>query len=379
MSGMPMFFIMNSTVKSAHPHYERPVPADYTVTAETTIFETIKRIDRSLWISLALIVDAEGRLINTISDGDIRRGLVRGIEMDSPVASLLPIKETTPHPLPTVAPADTPLPELLRLMREKSLRQVPLVDDAGRVLDVVTLQELLPQAQPLVNAVIMAGGFGTRLHPLTEHMPKPMLEVDGRPIIEHIVDHLKDSGIRDIKVTTHFMPEMIRGHFGDGHAFGVKISYLNEETPLGTAGALGLMPRPAETTMIINGDILTKVDFNSFIAYHYDNHADMTIAVTRYAMMLPYGVVDSDGERIISIREKPKMNFLVNAGIYLMEPIVYDYVPQGTSMQMTDLVVRLIADGKHLVSFPIFEEWIDIGHLADYTRAQDAFTSTHTS
>lgn len=352
--------------------YQRPVPADYTVTPDTPIIEAIKSIDRSLWISLALVVDDKGRLLNTISDGDIRRGVVRGIEMDSPVSSLLPIKATTPHPMPTVAPVDTAPAELLRIMREKAVRQVPLIDAQGAVTDVVTLHELLPQAQPLVNAVIMAGGFGTRLRPLTENVPKPMLDVDGRPIIEHIVGHLKDSGIRDIKVTTHYKPEVIRDHFGDGHEFGVNISYVNEETPLGTAGALGLMPRPEATTMIINGDILTKVDFDSFIAYHQEHGADMTIAVTRYEVVLPYGVVDTDGEQVRAIKEKPKMSFLVNAGIYLMEPAVFDYVPQGQPMQMTDLIARLLDENKRLVSFPIFEEWIDIGRHADYLRAQGA-------
>ena len=319
-----------------------------------------------------MLTDANGRFLDTISDGDIRRGVVRNIEMDCPVSALLRIKAETPHPKPTFAPAGTSVAELVRIMRERSVRQVPLVDDSGYVSDVVTLQELLPQAQPLVNAVIMAGGFGSRLRPLTEHVPKPMLDVGGRPIIEHIVGQLKNSGIHDIKVTTHYKPEVIRNHFGDGHEFGVNISYVNEETPLGTAGALGLMSRPDATTMIINGDILTKVDFASFVAYHQENSADMTIAVTRYEVVLPYGVVESKGERVHSIKEKPKMSFHVNAGIYLMEPAVFDYVPQGQPMQMTDLIGRLLSEEKRLVSFPIFEEWIDIGRHADYLRAQCA-------
>lgn len=350
---------------------QRPDPAAYSIPANASILDAIKCIDRSLWISIALIVDERGRLLNTISDGDIRRGVLAGIDLRSPVSELFPIKKTTPHAHPTLAPVGTSPVDLLRLMREKSVRQVPLLTADGGVVDVVTLQELLPIAEPAINAVIMAGGFGTRLRPLTDSLPKPMLDIGGRPIIEHIVDQLKDTGIRDIQVTTHFMPEVIQGHLGDGHEFGVNISYLNEETPLGTAGALGLMPRPSATTMIINGDVLTKVDFRSFIAFHQEHAADMSVAVTRYEFSLPYGVVESSGGLINAIREKPKMHFLVNAGIYLMEPAIFDFVPMGQSLQMTDLITQLLADGKRLASFPIFEEWIDIGRHDDYRRAQD--------
>lgn len=350
---------------------QRPDPACYSIPANATILESIKCIDRSLWISIALVVDDRGRLLNTISDGDIRRGVLAGIDLCSPVCDLFPIKKTTPHPHPTLASVGTPPTELLKVMREKSVRQIPLVDSERRVVDVITLQELLPKAEPLVNAVIMAGGFGTRLRPLTDSLPKPMLDIGGRPIIEHIVDQLKDTGIRDIQVTTHFMPEVIQSHLGDGHEFGVNISYLNEEIPLGTAGALGLMSRPSATTMIINGDVLTKVDFRSFIAFHQEHAADMSVAVTRYEFALPYGVVESSGGLIHAVREKPKMHFLVNAGIYLLEPAVFDFVPMGQSLQMTDLINQLLGEGKRLASFPIFEEWIDIGRHDDYRRAQD--------
>jgi NDP-sugar pyrophosphorylase family protein len=238
-------------------------------------------------------------------------------------------------------------------------------------VDVVTLQELLPQPAAPVHAVIMAGGFGKRLLPFTEELPKPMLSVDGRPLLERIVGRLRDSGIRQINVTTHFRPEKIVEHFGDGEAFGVDISYVNEDRPLGTGGALGLMPVPDETTLVINGDVLTQVDFRTMLMYHRHHQADMTVAVSQYEIAVPYGVVECEGPQICRLQEKPQLNVLVNAGIYLLEPSVYRFVTNGEALQMTDLITRLLDAGRSVISFPIFEQWLDIGQHADYARAQD--------
>jgi NDP-sugar pyrophosphorylase family protein len=255
-------------------------------------------------------------------------------------------------------------------MQENAVRSAPLVDEGGRIVDVVTLQELLPQPAAPVHAVIMAGGFGKRLLPFTEELPKPMLSVDGRPLLERIVDRLRDSGIRQINVTTHYKPEKIVEHFGDGEAFGVDITYVNEDRPLGTGGALGLMPVPDETTLVINGDVLTQVDFRTMLMYHRHHQADMTVAVSQYEIAVPYGVVECDGPSICRLKEKPQVKFLVNAGIYLLEPSVYGHVPSGEPLQMTDLIARLLDAGRPVISFPIFEQWIDIGQHADYARAQ---------
>ena len=348
----------------------RPQPSTFTTTADASIREAVVCIDRSRWIGLALIVDEAGRLSNTISDGDVRRGILGGISLDAPVAALLPIKATTPHPTPTTAPATADPATLLRIMQENQVRSAPLVDGEGRVVDVVTLQELLPQPSTPIQAVIMAGGFGKRLLPYTENLPKPMLHVDGRPLLERIVERLRDSGVRQINVTTHFKPEKIVEHFGDGQAFGVDISYVNEDLPLGTGGALGLLPTPQETTLVINGDVLTQVDFRTMLMYHRHHEADMTVAVSQYGISVPYGVVECEGPRICRLKEKPSINMLVNAGIYLLEPSVYDYVHNGEALQMTDLITRLVDAGRSVISFPIFEQWIDIGQHDDYARAQ---------
>ena len=352
----------------------RPQPSTFSLGPDGTIRDVIECIDRSRWIGLALIVDEQGRLINTISDGDVRRGILAGIDLDAPVADLLPIKATTPHPTPTTAPASASPEELLQLLQDAGVRQTPLVDGGGRVVDVVTLQELLPQSPVPVHAVVMAGGFGKRLFPLTEDLPKPMLSVDGRPLLERIIHQLRDSGIHQINVTTHFKPEKIVEHFGDGEAFGVDISYVNEERPLGTGGALGLLPVPEDTTLVINGDVLTQVDFHTMLMYHRAHRADLTMAVSQYGIGVPFGVVECDGAEVCRLTEKPRLNFLVNAGIYLLEPSVYAFVAGGEPLQMTDLIARLLEAGRRVVSFPIFEQWLDIGQHADYALAQELGT-----
>jgi NDP-sugar pyrophosphorylase family protein len=222
-----------------------------------------------------------------------------------------------------------------------------------------------------LEAVIMAGGKGARLRPLTEDLPKPMLPVGGRPLMERIVEQLQQAGIRQVNVMTHYKPEKIIQHFGDGRDYGVELSYVNEDLPLGTGGALGLLTPPRETQLVINGDILTQVDFKAMLTFHQDNKADMTVAVSHYEIMVPYGVVECEGAQIRSLKEKPQLGFFVNAGIYLLEPSVYKFIPNGQYFNMTDLIRWLLDAGETVVSFPIREYWLDIGEYSDYMKAQN--------
>lgn len=336
-----------------------------------TIEEAIACIDRSGKISLALLVGTRGQFLNTISDGDVRRGLLHGLGLSDPVTKLLPIKAKMPNPLPVTARVGTDEAVLLQLMQDRGVRQLPLTDVRGRIVDVVTLGDLLPEAPHPLQAVVMAGGQGSRLRPLTENIPKPMLPVGGRPLMELIIEQLREVGVRKVNVATHYQAEKIVDHFGDGSGFGVEIAYVNEETPLGTGGALGLMARPDEPVLVINGDILTDVDFRSMQAYHREHGADMTVAVRRFEVQVPYGVVECDGPKLTGLREKPQISFFVNAGIYLLEPTVYEYVPANSHLNMTDLISTLISNGKTVVSFPVREYWLDIGQHADYARAQE--------
>ena len=341
------------------------------ITPQTPIGDVIACIDRSGRVSIALVVDQDSRLINTLSDGDVRRGLLAGFSLDDPASALMAIKAKMPHPEPITTLVGTPEKELLLTMQKLAVRQIPLVDENGVPQAIVILSDLLPQVTRGLKAVIMAGGFGTRLMPLTEHMPKPMLPVSGRPVMEHIIEQLRDTGIRQVNITTHYQAEKITDHFGNGAAFGVDINYVRENVPLGTGGALGLLQRPDEPLLVINGDILTQVDFRAMHAFHQDNGAQMTVGVRRYEVKVPYGVIDCEGVNIRGLREKPDLVFFVNAGIYLIEPEVYDYIPANVHMNMTDLVLKLIESGKSVVSYPICEYWLDIGRHDDYNKAQE--------
>jgi dTDP-glucose pyrophosphorylase len=337
-------------------------------------------IDRSARISIALILDERGLLLDTITDGDVRRGLLAGIDLDQPVSKLLPIKAQTPHATPVTAPVGTETTELLRLMQEHSVRQIPLFADDGKIIDIAILSDLLPQPKPALRAVVMAGGLGTRMRPLTDDLPKPMLSVGGRPLLELTLNALHRAGVRHVHVSTNYQSEKIIKHFGDGSAMGVELSYINEDRPLGTAGALGLMDIPKGTLLVINGDILTRVDLQAMLAYHQEQRADLTVAVRQYDMNVPYGVVECEGPRVLSLQEKPRATFLVNAGIYLLEPSVFAHIPKGERFDMTDLIQRLLDGGHPVMSFPIIEYWMDIGHPGDYEQAQkDAMDGTYGS
>lgn len=340
------------------------------IAPSSTIRQAIACIDRNE-TGLVLITDEERRLLGTISDGDIRRAVLAGDSLDTPVSELLARKAASPYPEPVTALVGTDRAALLQLMQERVVRQVPLLDDDGRVAGMVTWDELLPDQVSPLQAVIMAGGFGTRLRPLTEDLPKPMLPVGDQPLMELIIKQLHHAGIRRVNVTTHYMPDKIIEHFGDGHDFGVELNYVTEEQPLGTAGALGLMQIPDEPLLVINGDILTRMDFRAMLNYHHEHRADLTVGVRKYDLRVPYGVIECEGPRVRQVREKPQLRFFVNAGIYLLEPAVHRYIPHSQRFDMTDLIQRLIEEGRPVVSFPIVEYWLDIGQPADYEQAQE--------
>jgi dTDP-glucose pyrophosphorylase/CBS domain-containing protein len=339
------------------------------ITPDQTIREAMHCIEHNTR-GIALVVDADQHLLGTITDGDIRRALLNNLSQDTPIHTLLQGKTTSPYAHPLTAPATADRLHLLELMRTHTLRHIPLLDEQERVVDLVTMQDILPGQIAPIQAVIMAGGKGIRLRPLTEDLPKPMLPVGGRPLLERIIEQLQTIGIRHVNITTHYKPEKIKEHFGDGAAFGINLHYIHEEQPLGTGGALSLLPNPEQTMLVINGDILTRVNFHAMLAYHQEHQADMTVAVRPYETQIPYGVVECEGPYIRALQEKPRKTFLVNAGIYLLEPTVYSAIPQGEQFQMTDLVQQLIARHRIVVSFPIHEYWLDIGQHADYDQAQ---------
>lgn len=332
------------------------------------IREALVLIDRGQR-GIVLVTDSERRLLGTITDGDVRRAMLENVSLDAPVSQLL-ARKAERYSRPVTALAGTGDSALLQLMHDHVVHQVPLVDEQGRVVDLVTMDDLIDEP-PVMQAVIMAGGFGKRLRPLTEEVPKPMLPVGDRPLMQRTIEQLRGAGIRRVNVTTHYLPEKITGHFGDGAAFGVELNYVSEETPLGTAGALGLIEAPTEPLLVINGDLLTGVNFRAMLMYHREHRADLTVGVRQFIMQVPYGVVDAEGGNVTAVREKPDVHFLVNAGIYLLEPSVYQFIEPGTHADMPDLIHRLLDAGRVVSSFPIHEYWLDIGKHDDYLRAQE--------
>lgn len=339
------------------------------VDAASTIRDAVACIEAN-HLGIALVVDGDRRLVGTITDGDVRRGLLAGIDLEAPLRVLLDRKRDSALPYPVTAPLDADRSLLLKLLQQHGVAHLPLVDEDRRVVGLVTRNDFLPDQTLSLQALIMAGGKGTRLRPLTEETPKPMLPLGGRPLMEIMIEQLRSAGVRRVNVSTHHNRNKFSRYFGDGRDFGVEISYVEEDQPLGTAGALRLMEPRRDTLLVINGDILTQVDFRAMLAYHREHSADLTVAVRRNTFEVSYGVVESDGPRVQRVTEKPVLEFFVNAGIYLIEPAAYDFVPSSLQFDMTDLIRRLVDGGRVVVSFPIHEYWLDIGRHADYQRAQ---------
>lgn len=318
-------------------------------------------------MQIVLVADASSRLLGTVTDGDIRRGILRGLGVDDPIDSVMNREST-------VARVGDDQEQMLAVMRLKQLHQLPVLDHDNVIVGLQTLDELvqLPQRENVV--VLMAGGLGSRLRPLTDECPKPMLQVGNKPLLETILGNFVEHGFRKFLISVNYMADKLVTHFGNGAAWGVEIEYLNETQRLGTAGALGLIQeRPQLPMIVMNGDILTKVNFQQLLDFHTSHKAMATMCVREYDFQVPYGVVRLDHHRILGIDEKPVQRFFVNAGIYVLEPSVLDAIPRNTFFDMPTLFEKVAANAGETAAFPIREYWLDIGQMADYDRANGEF------
>ena len=338
------------------------------VTEETSLREIMACIDRGAK-GIALVVDDQKRLVATVTDGDLRRAVLAGLALDVPAAILIEKLRTQSKSPPVTLPAGSKREDILRAMKEKSVRQIPLVNEHGSVIDMAVLDDLVESPQTQVHAVVMAGGYGKRLMPLTSSTPKPMLRVGEQPLLERLVLQLKQSGIAKVNISTHYEADQISSHFGNGQAFGVEIECVSEEHPLGTAGGLSLLSGHTPL-LVINGDILTSLDFRALVSFHFDHGALMTVAVREYGFDVPFGVVETDGVHITAITEKPTVKFFVNAGIYLVSPAARAFIPPSQRFDMPQLIDAVVKAGGKVISFPIWEYWLDIGREEDFERAQ---------
>jgi dTDP-glucose pyrophosphorylase/CBS domain-containing protein len=310
-------------------------------------------------MGLALVTDGQSRLQGTVTDGDLRRAMLNGVGLEDPVHQVMnrgyvAVKHTTSEG------------DVLDLMHTRSIKQVPAVDPENHVVGVYFLPDLIALERPNW-VVIMAGGEGRRLRPLTNDTPKPMLPVADRPLLEDTISTLVHHGFRDLFISIRYLGEQIEAHFGDGTQFGCHISYLKEDAPLGTAGALGLLSKPPDhPILVLNGDLMTDLNFSTLMEYHYNAGCAATQCVREFVSKIPFGVVHCENGQVVSIEEKPVQNLNINAGIYVLSPALLSFVVEDQPITMPELLTRALAQGHDVAAFPIRERWKDIGHLEDY-------------
>lgn len=331
---------------------------------------TIAHAMRSLEDSMAqivLVVDDRDRLHGILTDGDIRRALLAGASLDSPLAAHVNRDCFT-------VGQEAGRADVLELMQARQIAQVPVVDPQQRVAGLHLLHEMIALIERPNWAVVMAGGRGTRLGELTETLPKPMLPVAGRPILERIVLHLVGSGIRRVYLSVNYRAELIEQHFGDGHRFGCTIEYLREQAPLGTGGSLALLPRgndgPTDPVLVMNGDLVTQANVGRIIDFHEGGDHALTMAVRRYYQQIPFGCVDVDGDELVGFEEKPTTSRLINAGIYVIDPECLELLRAADPASMPDVVRRIQASGRTARVFEIDDDWIDVGRRDQLDRAR---------
>lgn len=336
---------------------------DCCVPLDLPIVETLRVIDKTA-LQFALIVTKDNNLLGVVTDGDIRRGILKGLGLYVPVAEVMNTK-------PVVANVNQEKKYVANIMRKFGLHHIPVVDENNVLVNLYTLEDLLYKKTRDNVVILMAGGLGTRLRPLTDKIPKPLLKVGNKPILETIIENFIDSGFHRFYLCVNYKSEMIEKHFGDGSRFGVEINYIHEKKRMGTAGALYLLPEKLlEPAIVMNGDLLTKVDFGEFIDFHKEKQAAATMGVREYSYQVPYGVIDYNGTEIVQIREKPSQQYLVNAGMYVLSPETLAYVREEKYLDMPDLFNRLIEGKEKTTVYPIREYWMDIGRIDDFEQAQ---------
>jgi dTDP-glucose pyrophosphorylase len=330
---------------------------------DQSILDALKLLD-SESLQITIVVDDQLTLLGILTDGDVRRGLLNNCGLDSPVKDIM-------NESPMTAPLGTSRKELLKLMECNHLLSIPLLN-GKTIAGLETLQRVDHKSRYDNPVFIMAGGFGTRLRPMTDNCPKPMLKIGSRPILEIIIANFIKAGFENFFISTHYLPEIIKKHFGDGAKWNVKINYVHEDIPLGTGGALGLLPEniPDLPMIFVNGDILTTLDYERVLEFHNKHNAAATMCVRNYEYQVPFGVVNSNGNKIDSLVEKPIQRFFVNSGIYVLSSKIQRSVASNTHIDMPTLLGNHIAEGDEVMTFPIHEYWLDIGRPDDYRRAQ---------
>lgn len=339
---------------------------DIIVKESTSILEVLQIIDKSSK-QIAIVVDKNKKLLGTISDGDIRRALLNNVSLNESVKNIY-------FKTPTVASINNSKEEIINICRTKKLHQIPIIDDKGDLIGLEILDELISKEIKTNKVILMVGGLGTRLRPLTENTPKPMLKVGNKPILQTIVEKFAEHGYINIVMCVNYKSNIIQDYFGDGKEFGVNIEYILENQRMGTAGALSLLKeKPAEPFFVMNGDLLTNVNFEYLHDFHISNNSMGTMCVREYDFQVPYGVVNLENSKILSIEEKPTHKFFVSAGIYMLTPDALKYIPKNKFYDMPTLFEKLISEKQNTISFPLREYWLDIGRIEEFEKANNEY------
>ena len=333
------------------------------LTKGDTVLKALELLDLHA-LRIVLVVDENNHLLGSITDGDIRRGLLKGQDLHASVESVM---HTSPYSIEEDKLTNR---QVFEIMREKRYLALPVIKN-GQLVNIITLDDLIRTKRKENPVFIMAGGFGTRLRPLTDKCPKPMLPIGGKPLLETIISSLKEQGFYKFYISTPYLPEIIQNHFGNGEKFDIQIQYVHESEPLGTGGALSLLPRQEVDLpfIVINGDVLTNMNFSKLIDFHISQNAVATMCVREFQYQIPYGVVNSEQNNIQSMTEKPSYYFDINTGIYVISPTLLEQV-EAQYIGMPTILEQQIEKSQKVVSYPLHEYWLDIGQMEDYNRAQ---------
>ncbi|MBI2791860.1 MAG: nucleotidyltransferase family protein [Gammaproteobacteria bacterium] len=333
---------------------------------EADIHAAIEKLDKNE-AHIVLVVDANRNLLGTVTDGDVRRGILQAVKLSDSV-----MKVMNSHPIVAKMGEDTDA--IYALMRSKQIRQIPIVNESGQVCGIEILDDFLGYQKKDNIVVLMAGGMSMRLRPLTNDCPKPMLKVGGKPILETILTSLIQFGFHKFYISINYLANQIMDHFGDGSKWGVDIHYIEEVDKMGTAGPLSLLSLNLKHPLIVmNSDLLTKIDFNQLLNFHHEQKATATMCVREYDYTVPYGICTLENNLIVDVIEKPTYKFFINAGVYVLEPQVLNFVPKNSYFDMPTLFSSLIKQKMRTAPFPIREYWLDIGHLSDFEKAHSEY------
>ena len=348
-------------------------PAQELMIAEERSFKEAVTLINDRRSGIALIVDTRNKLSGVLTDGDIRRAILRGVSLEEPVRNAM-VRN------PATVSLESARGEIFRMFVDKNISHLPVVDKDNNILGIYFESEFRKEGVMDIPVVIMAGGLGRRLRPHTDKVPKPLLKIGGKPILEIMVEKFRDLGVSDFYITVNYLADIIEEHFREGDKMRPGINLIREGKPLGTAGSLRLLDKHITSEFLLtNADIMTNLDFKDMHNVHLKRKADLTVAVKRYDFQVPFGAVNIINERLIGLSEKPEINVYINAGVYIMNPDIIDEVPEDTFFDMTDLIDNLLKAGKQIFSYSIDGSWIDIGRPADYDLASKEFEAMNSA